>query len=485
MSYRSTSSGYPPDAARPSSGWAYEYGDAPATQPGYRHPPVPPAQHERHHQAHAQRHAQGQPPRNPQSKGRRAAPSGDYTLVHGRRQVRLGPVAFWIVVGSLVVMAGWSILTGTYFAFHDDVLKRLIARQAEMQYAYEDRIAELRAQVDRITSRQMLDQEQFEQKLEQIVRKQSVLEQRASTLGTLPDMTPTGSIPKSNRSESGRNPKPAPINDTVIFQAPADREARLESRVTPALNLRSAARSRGGVEGTLWRIRDSLERMESQQLSALTALEETLDSRARRLRSVLADLGVNPGKPLPTPAPLTTGGIGGPFVPAGAGMDQKIFERHLSRINTSRLHVDKLTRAVSELPVRKPVQGDIDMSSGFGMRVDPFLRSPALHTGLDMRGDTGDPVRAPANGRVTVAGNNGGYGKMVELNHGNGITTRYAHLHTIEVKVGDRVRIGQLIGRIGSTGRSTGPHLHYETRVNGEPVDPQRYLRAGIRLGLH
>ena len=91
-------------------------------------------------------------------------------------QVRLGPVTFWIAVGSLVVMAGWSLATGTYFAFHDDVLTRLIARQAEQQFAYEDRIAELRAQVDRITSRQLLDQEQFEQKLEQILRRQATLE---------------------------------------------------------------------------------------------------------------------------------------------------------------------------------------------------------------------------------------------------------------------------------------------------------------------
>ena len=114
----------------------------------------------------------------------------DYTLTHAGRQVRLGPVAFWIVVGTLVIMAGWSVVTGTYFTFHDDVLKRLIARQAEMQFAYEDRIAELRAQVDRITSRQLLDQEQFEQKLDQLVRKQAMLESRATTLTTIAPTRP-------------------------------------------------------------------------------------------------------------------------------------------------------------------------------------------------------------------------------------------------------------------------------------------------------
>ena len=108
---------------------------------------------------------------------------GGYTLVHGGRQVRIGPVAFWIVVGTLVIMAVWSIATGTYFAFRDDVLTRLIGRQAEMQFAYEDRIAELRAQVDRITSRQLLDQEQFEQKLNALLQRQATLEQRTDALG--------------------------------------------------------------------------------------------------------------------------------------------------------------------------------------------------------------------------------------------------------------------------------------------------------------
>jgi murein DD-endopeptidase MepM/ murein hydrolase activator NlpD len=123
------------------------------------------------------------------------------------------------------------------------------------------------------------------------------------------------------------------------------------------------------------------------------------------------------------------------------------------------------------------------MSSPLGMRMDPFLKGPAIHTGIDLRGDAGDPVRVTANGKVTVASWQGGYGKMVEVDHGNGFSTRYGHMSEIDVKVGDQVRTGQTIGKVGSTGRSTGPHLHYETRINDEAVDPQRFLRAGIRLG--
>lgn len=455
MSYRSTP--HPQRAhhhpTQSQDAWAYEYQNA-----QHRHP----------HQ-HA---APAQPPRphyTPQQPIKRKH-AGDYTLVHGRRQVRLGPVAFWIFVGGLVVMAGWSIVTGTYFAFHDDVLKRLLARQAEMQFAYEDRIAELRAQVDRIASRQLLDQEQFERKLDQAIRKQAVLEQRASTLASFPDTTVTGSIPKSKGGElqRGSNLKPSPANSD-------EREAR------SFLPWRNPAKARSGVEGTLARIQDSLEKLEAKQLNALNALEEDYDSKEKRIRSALTDIGINPGRGSSTPP----AGVGGPYVPANIASNDKAFERQLYRIHISRAQVDRLTRTINDIPLRRPVTGAMDTSSGFGMRMDPFLRSPAMHTGLDMRGDTGDPVRVTANGRVTFAAVNGGYGKMIEVEHTNGLTTRYAHLSSIDVKVGQRVRTGQSIGKLGSTGRSTGPHLHYETRVNGDAVDPLRYLRAGGRLGLH
>src|SRR5713101_6043063 len=135
-----------------------------------------------------------------------AAANKGYAIVHAGKQVRFGPVVFWIVVGTVVVLGMWSAATATYFAFRDDVLTRLIARQAEMQYAYEDRIAELRAKVDRTTSRQLLDQEQFDQKLDQIMRRQTALESRATALGAIPDASVTGSVRPSGRGASADSP---------------------------------------------------------------------------------------------------------------------------------------------------------------------------------------------------------------------------------------------------------------------------------------
>jgi murein DD-endopeptidase MepM/ murein hydrolase activator NlpD len=419
----------------------------------------------------------------------RAPDKSGWTLGHAGRQVRVGPVAFWTIVGTLVLMAGWSATTATYFAFRDDVLTRLLARQTQMQFAYEDRIAELRGQVDRLASRQLLDQEQFEGKLDQIARRQALLESRNSALGTLPDPAPTGSIKPTVRGAAPAlpapalaptAPKPSPINDTVILVPPPEREARLESRTPLNSGVRLAAlQTNGGIEGALARLQISLDRFEAGQVKSLNALEESYDSKARRMRNILADLGLDTSKIAPA-APQRASG--GPFVPASAG-NISAFDRQLYRIRVARGQVDRLSRTLAAVPIRKPMTGDLEATSGFGMRTDPFIRAPAMHTGLDFRADTGEPARATAAGTVTVAGWSGGYGRMVEVDHGNGFATRYGHLSQIDVEVGQSVKIGQIVGRVGSTGRSTGPHLHYETRVDGDAVDPQKFLRAGVRLG--
>ena len=434
-----------------------------------------------HHHGHA--HAR-MPPRRTAPARPRPDPHG-YTIVHAGRQVRFGPVVFWIVAGSIILMGAWSAATATYFAFRDDVLTRLIARQAEMQYAYEDRIAELRARVDRTTSRQLLDQEQYDQKLSQIMRRQALLESRAAALGALPDVGATGSVrPTSGRSaqnDTGLSgtPKPSPIGDTVTFIAPPDREARLESRAPAAALPRTEFARTHGVDNVLLNLQTALDKVESRQTAVLISVEESYESRARRMRGVIADLGLDMAQ---LEAAVPKGGMGGPFVPVKPPTDAGAFERQLYRINLTRAQVDKLTRTLSLVPYRKPVIGNVEFSSGFGVRTDPFLGRPAMHTGLDFRASTGDPVRATANGKVVNAGWSGGYGRMVEIDHGNGLSTRYGHLSEIGVKVGETVKIGQIIGAVGSTGRSTGPHLHYETRIDGDAVDPQKFLRAGVRL---
>jgi murein DD-endopeptidase MepM/ murein hydrolase activator NlpD len=388
-------------------------------------------------------------------------PSAGITIAHAGRQIRFGPVVFWIGVGAVVIMAGWSVATATYFAFRDDVLKELMARQAEQQYAYEDRIAELRARIDRTTSRQLLDQEQFEQKLEDLLRRESTLESRATTLGGLSDPGATGAV-----RPSGRN-----AQDFSVSAPPGrDRRSSLDHDST-------AASRRSGKDVTiaarLARVASSLDHVEQHQQLTLAHMQERYEDKARKLRGVLADLGLRLED---RPA------SGGPFVPVRIPGDSNGFERTLIRIHAARAEAEQLSRSLVTIPIRKPITGEIDITSTFGARTDPFLRIPAMHTGIDFRGETGDSIYATAAGTVSASGWSGGYGRMVEVDHGNGLATRYGHLSQITVAVGEKVRVGQEVGRMGSTGRSTGPHLHYETRIDGEAVDPQKFLDAGAKL---
>jgi murein DD-endopeptidase MepM/ murein hydrolase activator NlpD len=328
----------------------------------------------------------------------------------------------------------------------------------------------------------LLDQEQFDQKLDQIARRQAALESRTSALGAFPDVSVTGSIRPPSRGpalgDPGATPKPSPISDTVIFVAPPDREARLESRRPAAVAAPRQFAKLDGFDTAVLRLQTSLDQVENRQVAALNAVEDVYESRIRRMRGVFADLGLDVSQMEGATRP----GVGGPFVPVKLTKDADTFQRQIYRINITRAQADKLNRTLALVPYRKPVLGEVEFSSGFGVRSDPFLGRPAMHTGLDFRASSGDPVRATADGKVENAGWSGGYGRMIEIDHGNGLSTRYGHLSEINVKVGDTIKIGQIIGAVGSTGRSTGPHLHYETRIDGEAVDPQKFLRAGVRL---
>jgi murein DD-endopeptidase MepM/ murein hydrolase activator NlpD len=336
-----------------------------------------------------------------------------------------------------VVTMVWLTGVGLYVAFCDDFLTRLMT---EMRATYEDHIVELRAQVDRVKSRQFLDQTRVERQLNALLQRQTTLEQHTSVLAG--HLSATGSI------------------NTALAAPPAGRTIG------------------SGPGVTLARVAMSLDKIEHRQAAVLTDLETRIDTRARNMRSVLSDFGVNADKASENSA------TGGPWVamkPPQLGASA--FEGLLYRISVARLQIDRYMDALAAVPVRKPVSGNFDMTSPFGSRMDPFLGRASIHTGIDLRGDVGQPVLATATGRVTIAGREGGYGNMVEINHGNGLATRYGHLSEIDVHVGQIVRIGEVIGKIGSTGRSTGPHLHYETRINGEAVDPKKFLRAGFWLG--
>jgi len=404
---------------------------------------------------HSVRAQQGGGTRRPGPHRREAShPAGrnGYTIAHAGRQVRFGPVAFWIAVGTVVIMAGWSIITATYFAFHDDVIKGLMARERTQQYAYEDRIADLRAEIDRTTSRQLLDQEQFEQKLESLLRRQATLESRADALSGIAGPAATGSI-----NAPGHAAPAAPYaGDTLFTPHPL------------------AGGKQSSIGTRLQYVADSLDRVDREENAALGEMQARYEGRAREVRGVLDRLGLKFN--------VLPAAVGGPFVPVRLPPASESFARALTHVSIARAQVDDLGNTLRHVPLRKPLGIELEMTSPFGVRIDPFIHQPSMHTGMDFRANVGDPIYATAAGTVSKADWEGGYGQMVEIEHGEGLSTRYGHMSMIAVKVGQKVRAGQIIGRVGSTGRSTGPHLHYETRVNGEAVNPEKFLAAGEKL---
>src|SRR6187402_1404879 len=216
----------------------------------------------------------------------------------------------------------------------------------------------------------------------------------------------------------------------------------------------------------------ALARIEARQLALVERLTHFADQRAARAEVALRKLGLDARAMIAA----TQVGQGGPFVRVSTEHDGSLDPR-FARLGVSLARMDALERGLTGIPQVMPA--DMHMiSSGFGYRADPFHGAAAMHPGLDFRGPVGAPIHAAAKGRVTFVGTKSGYGKVVEISHGNGMLTRYAHMSAWRARVGQRVAAGAVIGQIGSTGRSTGPHLHFEVRVHDRAVNPRPFLET-------
>jgi murein DD-endopeptidase MepM/ murein hydrolase activator NlpD len=214
-----------------------------------------------------------------------------------------------------------------------------------------------------------------------------------------------------------------------------------------------------------------LARIEARQLAFADTLTMAAAMRAREAEKTIRRYGLNPGTMIPR------AGMGGPFIPLRSAAPRTLKELSLARLATSLSQLDTMERAVLALPNSAPAS-PLTLSSGFGVRSDPFNGAAALHAGLDITGDRGQPILAAAAGRVITVGQQGGYGNLVVVDHGHGLQTRYGHLSGFDVRPGQMVARGQQIARMGSTGRSTGDHLHFEVRVSDRAVNPRPFLEA-------
>lgn len=407
--------------------------------------------------------------------------------VHGLRVSRGATLFFG---ASFVLTVAWAGAATWLIAFGDDLAARLIERQTEMQFAYEDRLGALRARLERVVSRELLSQDDVEHRLSELLARQAQIETRQAIVATLAEHAGVSARTPSLVPAADATPlSPAP--DGAVSLVPLQRKPMplADAQGTPRENgdgtpiepgPRAALGWEGSLETRLASSDRSIRAVERSQLAALEGLAGGAQRSLSRLNLVLAEAGLDGAQSAAPAAPR--GGVGGPFVPVKIDPGAGPFERSVDRLQRAVLALKRARQVVADLPLARPMPWEAEITSGFGVRVDPFTRAAAMHTGIDLKAEPGTPVRATGGGRVVTAEYAGGYGNMVEVEHPNGITTRYAHLSSIAVEEEQAIPPGAVIGRVGSTGRSTGAHLHYETRLAGEPVDPQRFLRAGARL---
>ena len=213
-----------------------------------------------------------------------------------------------------------------------------------------------------------------------------------------------------------------------------------------------------------------LAQIEARQLAYVESLTRYADARAERAASAIRQLGLNPDQMLRA----SRLAIGGPLEVLSTNRNGSLDPR-FERLGLSLARMEALEESLDGIPQFLPA-ARWSISSGFGYRRDPFTGRAAMHPGLDFRAGYGSPIYAAARGTVTFVGRKTGYGNVVEVSHGNGLMTRYGHMSAFRAKVGQEVAAGDVIGAIGSTGRSTGPHLHFEVRVNDRAVNPRPFL---------
>lgn len=217
---------------------------------------------------------------------------------------------------------------------------------------------------------------------------------------------------------------------------------------------------------------EGLARIEARQLAFVERLTRFADQRSSRAEQAIRTLGLDPRVVIAA----NEEGLGGPLELLASEANGTLDPR-FERLGASLARMSALERGLDGIPQVMPAAAG-SMSSGFGYRRDPFTGGAAIHSGLDFRAPHGSPIHAAADGTVSFVGNRSGYGKTVEIDHGSGMVTLYAHMSRFDAQPGAKVAAGEVIGRIGNTGRSTGPHLHFEVRINGRAVNPRPFLET-------
>jgi murein DD-endopeptidase MepM/ murein hydrolase activator NlpD len=344
-----------------------------------------------------------------------------------------------------VLLAGNALL-GTALLLSPDI-KKLLSGQNEMVIeAYEDRIAQLRVEVDRLHSRSYAQAGDMNLQLQELAQQQEVLLEQHQLVRVLVDKAGELGIEAASLA-SGGGPDTAsltPVNATG----------------NPDVDATATA----------------VAQMMDETQFAMTTIAETATARTDSIVSELSGLGIR------VDLPTLEEGMGGPFLTATADGDASQAISDANAVMAALIRYRAARESIDGAPIHMPIGGNFRQSSGFGNRKDPFSGRRAFHSGLDFAASKGTPVFSAGKGVVSFVGSKSGYGNVVEVTHANGLVTRYAHLSGFLSEEGQAVNTGTPIAKVGSTGRSTGPHLHFEVRDGDNAINPKAFLETGKRL---
>jgi murein DD-endopeptidase MepM/ murein hydrolase activator NlpD len=449
-----------------------------------------------------------------------------YIRSDGRVQFfTFGPSLQATLAGLTLIFLGWVAFATVNVIFKDRIIAAKDHRYQKMQAAYENKVADLQISYDELNAALVSAEDRFKTTADALQTKQNAIAgflNRASQVQNqagVRNAPPALPVPSSSNGNSqgpdsaaaldvdaapGFAPDDAGSSALTVLPGPAQPQPRtaapvktgllegawqrlaslprlVRERFSPARDLSRAYAQHPGLH-TLAQQTARVASIGKSENMLMARTEGALGQGVGNLRNVVRQTGINPDAFARKIA--TERGIGGPEIPLDQVRVEGISDPQFARAYLSAAAVldqlNTLSAALDHVPLTAPVSAaSFDKSSGFGARIDPFTRRYAFHPGIDFAGPWGSVVHATAPGVVVFAGYRGGYGNMVEIDHGYGLHTRYGHLSTISVRPGNRIGKGGNLGRVGSTGRSTGPHVHYEVWYDDVVKNPNNFLEAG------
>ncbi|MET0437707.1 MAG: M23 family metallopeptidase [Devosia sp.] len=350
-----------------------------------------------------------------------------------------------IFYGMFALLFAGNVFAGTALYLSPDISRLLNGRTEEVIGAYEDRIAQMRVEIDRLHSRSFAQTGDINLQLQELSQQQEMLFEQHQLVKVLVEKADSLGIAAADLPTTE-------VGDTSDL---------------------ASLTGNPDVDATAL----SLERMMGETQMAMHGIASVASTRADEIATEMRQLGI----PFALPDP-DADAMGGPLLPATDELNGTPMLDDANAVMSALLRYKAARESLDTAPVHMPIAGNFRQSSNFGNRKDPFTGSRAFHSGMDFAAPSGTTVMSAAAGVVTYVGTKSGYGMVVEVTHDNGLVTRYAHLSGYLTREGQAVNTGTPIAKVGSTGRSTGPHLHFEIRKADEAINPKAFLDAGKRL---